>query len=643
MENYRFDIQGMRALAVVLVYFAHVGSVTFSGGFVGVDVFFVISGYVITQMLLKPGRLDSGHAFLEFFAARLKRLLPALLCMLAVTSLGIFWLLPELEGVQQYKAATGAAMWLSNFFFLWSETDYFGGGAASSAFLHTWSLAVEEQFYLLWPVVLAFGLGNAPRLVGNGSRVLLFTLIGISLASFIFSLWLAGSKAFYMMPARAWQFGLGALVAYLHVTHGGLMLRRWLVNALGLLGLAGVILAAVLFDNSTPYPDWYVLLPSLGATMLLLSGYQNTLAWPNMLLTLRPIRWLGDISYSFYLWHWPVLFFFWVLNPYYPQLEIWHTAFVTLGLAALSFYAIETPLRRNVALTKRPLLTLLGALFATCTFIYSVNYLREASLNSSGGNAPIKEASINLVPEIYQYGCDEWYISDRVVPCEPWKAPVDKTVVMIGDSILAQWYPAVAEHYKKLGWRLIVLTKSSCPMVNRPYFYTRIKSEFKVCDSWREKALQYIVDLKPTMVILGSAPRYPFSKSEWVDGTREILEQLAPSVENIKLIAGTPGLPFNGRDCIARLDHINERIFLTPRSDACSSEYRALASNGWLKGVASEYSSVDFIDLNSKVCPNEVCSAQIDGKLVFRDGQHLTVGFVMQLADSLGDALSEND
>lgn len=227
------------------------------------------------------------------------------------------------------------------------------------------------------------------------------------------------------------------------------------------------------------------------------------------------------------------------------------------------------------------------------------------------------------------------------MPCQLGKASADKAVVMIGDSILAQWYPAIAEHYNKLGWRLVVLTKSSCPMVNRPYYYPRIKSEFKVCEAWRAKALQFIAEMKPDTVIMGSSARYSFGKSAWVEGTREIIEQLVPHVSRIELMAGTPALPFNGQNCLVRLDQISRRIFISPRSGACSSAVTPAVSISWIEDLASQYSGVKFIDLNNEVCPNGICVAEIENQLVFRDGQHLTAGFVMRLAERLSEALSE--
>ena len=213
--NYRTDIQGLRALAVLLVFFAHAGWTPFSGGFVGVDVFFVISGYVISQYLLKEYQLTQTLVLLNFYARRLQRLLPALVLMLiTVAALSLLVLMPGEVDIQ-FHSAMNANFWVSNFFFHFSKLNYFGQGATESLFLHTWSLGVEEQFYLVWPIVLLFGLGGLNWQGGREERLPAVMLLILAASLMLSMYWsqTSPSSAFYMMPSRIWQFALGGLVA----------------------------------------------------------------------------------------------------------------------------------------------------------------------------------------------------------------------------------------------------------------------------------------------------------------------------------------------------------------------------------------------------------------------------------------------
>jgi len=253
--GYRGDIEGLRAVAILLVVAAHAKFKWLSGGFVGVDVFYVLSGYLITGLLVQEIQTTEGLRFANFYARRLRRLLPALLLMLAVVCIVGRLLLAAGDQPEQASAAGSAALWLSNFHFAFSRMDYFAPGTETNLFLHTWSLGVEEQFYLLWPLLLVLAMGawdgaKAPP----STRRLRWVMIAAFVFSFILSFYwtsAAPQLAFYMMPSRAWQFALGALVflqfgAPDYSPDAVKLMPAWLLHLGGWLGL-GLIFSAALF------------------------------------------------------------------------------------------------------------------------------------------------------------------------------------------------------------------------------------------------------------------------------------------------------------------------------------------------------------------------------------------------------------
>lgn len=336
MIQHRSDIDGLRALAVGLVVLFHLG-LPVHGGFVGVDVFFVISGYLITSILY--GDLERGrYSLLEFYQRRARRILPALLLVLLCSSLAALWLLlpPALRSFGLSLGST--ALFVSNFYF-WIDTGYFAAAADSRPLLHTWSLAVEEQFYLLFPLLLAaLHRHLRPRLRG--------LLALLALASLLYGEWLraqAPASAFYLLPARAWELLLGSLLALGAVPA---VSSRGLREVLGLLGLAGILGSALLYSERTPFPGFSALAPCLGTALLIHSGAaRDSLAY--RLLSLRPLVFLGLISYSLYLWHWPLIVYYQqgLLGDFgYPQKLA--LLLVALVLSTLSWRYVETPFRR---------------------------------------------------------------------------------------------------------------------------------------------------------------------------------------------------------------------------------------------------------------------------------------------------------
>lgn len=336
--TYRPDIDGLRTVAVSLVVFAHFGFESFTGGFIGVDVFFVISGYLITRLILREIE-KNRFSILAFYVRRVKRILPALLVVTSASLiLGWVLLLPadfELLGVQAAFASFG----VSNVYF-WTEAGYFGREAEKLPLLHTWSLGVEEQFYLIWPIIAIASL----VWFKTGRRTLLAAITSLTLASFAAMLWISARDvdfAFYMLPTRAWQLGVGAIVAFAPSIQRGVI-----AFAFDILGLTLIALSMVLISEKVEYPNVLAVLPTLGAALLV--APKTHVSVVNRLLSTSHMVALGRASYSIYLWHWPILVFFvfWNngLNP--TLIEAGCLIFLTLGLSALSFRYVETPIRK---------------------------------------------------------------------------------------------------------------------------------------------------------------------------------------------------------------------------------------------------------------------------------------------------------
>jgi peptidoglycan/LPS O-acetylase OafA/YrhL len=359
-DAFRGDIEGLRAVAVLLVVLFHAG-LGFSGGFVGVDVFFVLSGFLITGLLVRELDATGTISLAQFYARRVRRLLPAAILVLSVTLLLSIAFVPPLllPGVAGDVAA--AAAYVSNIGFALQATDYFAAGQVPSPVLHFWSLGVEEQFYLFWPAILLLVAGAAR---GRGVRVGV-TVAGIAAASFALSLWLTGANqpwAFYSLPARAWELGLGAMLA---VAGTGLRaIPRALAVAAGWAGLALIVVAGIALDPATPFPGTAALLPTVGAAFVVVAGAQGTRYGPGSLLASPIPRFFGRISYSLYLWHWPLLVIPVAAGVDLPLAA--RIALVSLGivLAWVTNGLVETPFRHGAIIGTRPRrnLALAGAL-----------------------------------------------------------------------------------------------------------------------------------------------------------------------------------------------------------------------------------------------------------------------------------------
>jgi peptidoglycan/LPS O-acetylase OafA/YrhL len=642
--TYLRDVQGLRAIAILLVVLAHAGVPGISGGFIGVDVFFVLSGFLITGLLLAELEKTDSINFLNFYSRRLKRLLPALLAMIVLVTLVTGQLLPGNHAFSLTRSAIYAATWTSNLYFSFRDIDYFNELETSDLFLHTWSLGVEEQFYLVWPVILcaAYWLASTAKSHQNRHRSIFLILLTIGITSWLLSMrWLQQEPmwAYYMMPARVWQFSLGACVSILsirrHTTPPNGMLSTPIAQGrLQLLGVTLILVSVAVINTNKPYPGYQAILPSLGTALVLFS----TNSFRESALLSHPVlTWLGDRSYSWYLWHWPVLKLAEALNIEKGLLSTCALIAISLTLAAVCYSLIERPFWRG-KLSKfsppRVILTSIISMMLVCT-ISLLLLQRDAKIDQGALAQKIQKSKSDL-PIIYQDNCDTWYESDELTPCIFGENQDSKTVVLFGDSVLAQWFSLFASIYSSPEWRVVVFTKSSCPMVDEDFFYSRIGKNFAVCTRWRNKVLDTLDKIKPELIIAGGAAGGMFTEEEFIGGSKRIFKRLTQAADHVFIIPGTPKLQFNGPNCLMKhLGGDGEHLNFHQLSKKCSSQAKNTLANkasASLTNAARGVDGIKLLDLNPFVCEKDSCSAITDsGEVIFRDNQHLTDTFVLSL------------
>jgi peptidoglycan/LPS O-acetylase OafA/YrhL len=342
--NYRPDLQGMRAIAVIAVLVFHVWPQTFRGGFVGVDVFFVISGFLITSLLVAEHAATGRVDLPRFWARRFLRLLPAASLVLLVIVGGTLVFLPQPLWISTGMHALAAALYFENWALVLQSVDYWAQGQLATPVQHFWSLSIEEQFYIFWPPIVAL----CGVLAARGRRSLRFQGLVVVLVVIGASLTLSvipdpnSGASYFKTTTRAWELALGALLALIY---SRLRLSRALRSVFGWLGFAAVIASVFFINESLRFPGYVALLPTLGTVLLIIC--HDAPYSPHRLLSATPMQYIGDLSYSIYLWHWPLVVF---TRPFGEEASRLSAVIVILGsllLAALSKYLVEDPFRRG--------------------------------------------------------------------------------------------------------------------------------------------------------------------------------------------------------------------------------------------------------------------------------------------------------
>jgi peptidoglycan/LPS O-acetylase OafA/YrhL len=635
---FRPDIEGLRALAVGLVIASHAELPFLRGGFVGVDVFFVLSGYLITSFLMQEISSSGTVNFARFYARRARRLLPAAITMVLVVCSAEAIIMNPLAQFNTLKAAFATVLYSSNLYFAHLQLQYFDQHSATNPLLHTWSLAVEEQFYLIWPVLLLL-LARTIKSVRGRS----IALAAVSLASFVLCVWLTTTNsilAFFETPARVWEFGAGGLLVFIPERWLGGHRRLW--SWLGGIGIIALTAGAE-WIHASMFPGYVAVIPVVGTLLLLLAGVGAPESLGPRLLRTRPAQIIGRLSYSLYLWHWPVL----VIG---QQLIPNNSVPIRLGwiavagiMATVTYGAIEGPIRYQPFLVARTGLTLglavlgailcVGAMGAWRAILYRSEQFRKY------------DRVVQDFPGVYRKGCDPDKADPHPAMCFFGEiSQPQSTMVLFGDSHAAQWFPALEEIADVQHWRLATIIKPGCtPLSIREDVTPRIE---RVCEEWRRAAIGDIEELHPELVILTSASRHMGEDGNmiedtqvWEQGARDTFAALARQGAKVRFIRDTRYADYDVPGCLAQAEWDGHTQCPAPVSAAALSPgiYAAEAR------AAQGFGNVKVLDLSDRMCGSDQCYIEAGGQPIYRDGDHLTASYSRSLAAELFQRLRDSE
>ena len=623
-------------MLIVVAY--HTGMREFAGGFVGVDVFFVLSGYLITGLLMREaagtGRIDIRR----FYARRARRLLPASALMLLTVVCAALILYSPLDQVGFSRTAISTAAYASNFFFLSQSTNYFAPDINSNPLLHTWSLGVEEQFYLVWPIVVLLASRR-----GRSRRMLIGVMAAITILSFAAFSFLVRSHrpwAFFPPYSRAWEFGIGALIA-LAPPHG-LRSPRLKARAIGFVGLLVVILTPFLSSSDRILFPVVTLLAVAGTAGILSAGAGSGVG---RILAREPLPGIGRLSYSWYLWNWPLLVMVekWANKPpatqAFPLYGRVLCAFASLGLAALTHHLVENPIRYSPWLSLRPALSLGFAFAVTAGGIGGA--LLWQNLAERNPQYVRYARAVNDKSRIYDLGCRA--LGSRPRECVFGDPASATTLVLFGDSHAAQWFPALEDIADRQRWRLLTLIKADCPAASSG-FSPRQQAVTSDCAGWGKAAMQRILILHPALVIAGNAGqidvrrpghlRARFSYDDWREACHRTLAGLDSAGVRTILLRDSPMPNFDVPRCLANVAWRGSGTCSVARSTALDEGvFRAD------REAAAGLSRVTIVDMSDQICGPAVCEPMDNGLVVYRDSHHLTASFAATRARALESAL----
>lgn len=692
-KSKRPDIQGLRAIAVLAVIFDHLVHWP-SGGFVGVDVFFVISGFLITGLLLREHDRTGTISFTGFYRRRARRILPASVVVLAVTALVGFFLLNASRAQATVEDALWSLLFSANWHFSAAGTDYFQASGPVSPLRHFWSLAVEEQFYFVWPwlMLLIFWMGGRSTKwdISKAHRAVGVAMLVIAALSFGWALFETSARptvAYFSTFTRTWELGIGALLAVLvpAFKHIPTLLRPVLAWA----GVAGIFWSIFSVTTDMPFPAPWAAAPVLATALVIAAGTggEQRFMWP---LTNGATGYVGDISYSLYLWHFPVIIFLGSLIRESSALYVPVAVTAMLALSVLSFHFIEEPVRKSNWLEsspaalrgntqdqrtarKRARRLVMAGILAIGVLVYALAGVRTPgdedapppAAAASGTNAAARADAVKsaltasawpkLNPDIGElrekgYSTVSCHIapeapdpseSDVLGKCLNGDSAAPKTAFLLGDSYAAALAPGVVSALIPEGYKVVVLARSSCPAVK---IDVKLKdgSDYKKCSDFQSFVEKQVAKHAPDLVVLSdwhghlnrlaSGASGTEAISEWKAALLSSAQTFAASANEVAVVAGPP----TGRDlqeCATPISKPTDCI------SPVSAEYKNFSGAERSTVASLRRKAVKYVPVQDWYCAGERCPPFIGASPVYVDGGHLTAPAAQDIAPLLRASL----
>ncbi|MGD0300866.1 MAG: acyltransferase family protein [Bryobacteraceae bacterium] len=663
---YRRDIDGLRALAVLPVILFH-SNFLFPGGFIGVDVFFVISGYLITQIIERELKV---HRFsvLVFYQRRIRRIFPALFVMFAVSTLIAYIVLLPSELKDFGKSLVASSAFSSNIlFYQWS--GYFAPNSESVPLLHTWTLSVEEQFYLCWPLLLGvFSIRAAVKWKVPAS-------LAVLLATLMLSAHWVNTKpnaAFYLLPSRAWELALGALLCFQPVSGALARLPRTVASIASLAGICLLGTTVIAYDKLTPFPGFAALLPCMGAALIIAAG-EGGPSIGGKILSLRPLVWIGLISYSLYLWHWPILVFGpLIANHKLDAVERGSLVVLTFIVAWLSWRFVESPFRKAHVVRSRSRVWVIGGLLTSVVFVAVGFIFMRDGLPARG---------LDVGSFVKEVATDEKLFQES--PCLARGASLPATegcllgapspasryeVVLWGDSHATHLAPALNEIGQRLGVTSREITKAGCSPIPGVRILP-VNGMTVGCQAFNDAALRAVLAEKHVRVVVlaarwdafadgtllltpdGARPKFRDSRQLFISSLRKLLTTLVDSGRQVIIVGQVPLPPsdligcitrarfrgVDGNGCAKNQSRSSEQTAY-PNRPVADTEY--LVNQTLLEAVSHLESRVQIVHPYEYLCPNQECIVEVKGRLLYMDETHLSYNGVRLLEPSLEKSIT---
>jgi peptidoglycan/LPS O-acetylase OafA/YrhL len=678
-RRFRPDVEGLRAIAVILVVLYHGDIPRLHGGYVGVDVFFVISGFVITGLLLRERTSTSKTSLLAFYGRRCRRILPAATLVIVATVVTSYVVLGVVFADPTAVAARWTAVFLANFHFASIGTDYLNANQPPSPLLNFWSLAVEEQFYLVYPTIFLVVAGLRSRLsLRTRLVVALVPIVVLSLLWSIVQTHANPTAAYYSPLTRAWELALGALIAC--GTPWLIRLRPAVAASMTWIGVAAIGVAAFAYSASTPYPGILVAVPVVGAGLVIAGGTSVPRSGVEALLRLPPFQWFGRHSYSLYLWHWPILIIAadeaGKTSLPFRQNILWLVLAVVLSIA--TYRLIENPVRHARAFRGRSWLpvgvgvVLVGTSLVVATVALDAGGAQASSVDTASYGHPgnplargtalsarevarmvaaapsIRTLPANLAPALGKVGqnwggpfgpCDVSEGQSSIPACVFGDPNATRTVVLYGDSHAAMWFEAMNLIALGNHWKLVFLVKDACPAVDLPFGnptgFGTPGGEYSSCDEWHRFALERIRRLEPDVVVItqevDAGPNYLlYSANRWKTAMTKTIGELGIPASHVVVLGNIPEFIGQGPECLA---------LHTQDVQECSGKNSSyVVAHNAAELQATTRVGARYINVVPWFC-SSTCTDVVGRYQPYWDGHHINADYSFALISVLNHAL----